>query len=799
MSCNDEIIEDEPCLKGKEHNVQKGRVKTNDDVWDSKHTDQLESNDTPCGNGSVVERSLAEDTVKNVSTEQVEYSTEQSYSTSAGVATLSLLSTTAKRVWDKKFFCTFCKTWQAKLPRHLERKHANEMEVAQFLCLPKCSVQRKEKMAAISNRGLFQHNVQVFKTGSGVLVPKRRPNKPTEVTKYLPCEVCGAFYVKKYLVRHQAKCRKKINAKKRSVRDRTAQARSSLLIPTNKETSSRFKEHILSRMTHDDVFQEISSDNLIQSFGEYLFEKLCHMERHHRMVADRCRELGRFMKKVKEIDPSVKNITELIMPGKYQLIKKAVQFLAGFDFETNTFAIPTLALKLGHSLKKCACILKGTFMEDDVLRQRIGEVNNFLELIELKWTTEIATKAHRTLEERKWNAPRRLPLAKDIVVLNKFLLEEDARLSSQLVKQTTANTFEQLTEVSLCRTLVLNRRRVGEVQYMLVKDYKQISRLDPESDTFKTLTESEKALTQKLKRIEIRGKKGRKVPVILTKDMQSSINLLLSSREACGVSKNNKYLFPSLRHESGHYRAHVVLRKMAIASGAQNPTTLTSTKLRKHVATMTQLLNLRTHELDAVAAFMGHDIRVHRQYYRLQDDALDLAKVSKLLINLDKGKLSSMKDKNLDDMTVASDESLSEDDDVDMLDKGEVLENENFPRNEPPIIPSTSVDDDTATIPSAFVDVCSPQVPKKTVSLSKFNVDNKRAGMKKPTRSIKPRPWSTEELKCVREYFKGFIHLKTIPRKDDVMKFLSCHGSQLNKRSWPDVKWCVRNSFNKTK
>ena len=34
---------------------------------------------------------------------------------------------------------------------------------------------------------------------------------------------------------------------------------------------------------------------------------------------------------------------------------------------------------------------------------------------------------------------------------------------------------------------------------------------------------------------------------------------------------------------------------------------------------MSQILNLNENELDVLARFMGHDIKVHRKYYRLPD------------------------------------------------------------------------------------------------------------------------------------------------------------------------------------
>ena len=52
---------------------------------------------------------------------------------------------------------------------------------------------------------------------------------------------------------------------------------------------------------------------------------------------------------------------------------------------------------------------------------------------------------------------------------------------------------------------------------------------------------------------------------------------------------------------------------------------------------MIQLLHLSDTELDVVARFMGHDIRVHREYYRLPERTVYAAKVSKLLAAVSKG------------------------------------------------------------------------------------------------------------------------------------------------------------------
>lgn len=47
----------------------------------------------------------------------------------------------------------------------------------------------------------------------------------------------------------------------------------------------------------------------------------------------------------------------------------------------------------------------------------------------------------------------------------------------------------------------------------------------------------------------------------------------------------------------------------------------------KHKATLSQILNLKDSELDTLANYLGHDIRTHRQYYRLPEESLQVAKM----------------------------------------------------------------------------------------------------------------------------------------------------------------------------
>ena len=67
---------------------------------------------------------------------------------------------------------------------------------------------------------------------------------------------------------------------------------------------------------------------------------------------------------------------------------------------------------------------------------------------------------------------------------------------------------------------------------------------------------------------------------------------------------------------------------------------------------VSKVLNLKDTEMDQLADFMGHDIRVHRQFYRLPEGTLQLAKISKVLLALEQGRIAEFNGKNIEEINI---------------------------------------------------------------------------------------------------------------------------------------------------
>lgn len=221
--------------------------------------------------------------------------------------------------------------------------------------------------------------------------------------------------------------------------------------------------------------------------------------------------------------------------------------------------------------------------------------------------------------------------------------------------------YDNLSKMILAKLILFNRRRIGEVQRVTIDSFKTKRTMNPENDIYECLSDVEKRIAINFYHIEVRGKRGRKVPILMTQDTVHHIDLLIKFRNQTGIPDQNRYVFG--RGNFSCLRGCDVLRFVASSCGAKKPENLTSTRLRKHVATMCQILNLKEHEMDQLASFMGHDIRIHREFYRMSDDTVHLAKISKLLLAFESGKISDYKGKSLDEINLDIDITNESEDD----------------------------------------------------------------------------------------------------------------------------------------
>ena len=70
------------------------------------------------------------------------------------------------------------------------------------------------------------------------------------------------------------------------------------------------------------------------------------------------------------------------------------------------------------------------------------------------------------------------------------------------------------------------------------------------------------------------------------------------------------------------------------------------------MATVAQISDLNSNEIEWLANHLGHNVDIHQEYYRLHDNAVELSKVGYLLLAVDSGKGGAFKGKRLDEIQI---------------------------------------------------------------------------------------------------------------------------------------------------
>lgn len=425
-----------------------------------------------------------------------------------------------KRVYDKRQYCLYCNKAYVKMARHLERAHHDKLDVAKALSLPKGSLERKQQLEYIRNRGNYAHNAAVMESGKGELVPFKRPPKDAQGNDFMHCAYCQALFTRKVLWRHMRSCKLEPASVPVKPGKNRVQSMCTFMQPVPSHIGKQMWG-VISAMVPDPITNVVKNDNVIIHVGQHLLNKGGMTAKNQQCVREKMREMGRLIHTARRVTP-LKTMEDFINPKNYLQVIRAVKVTCGYDSDSNKFTIPSLANKLGHTLVKVSKLQKAQ-----------GLIMNDAELV--KNATEF-----QEVHNERWN------------------------------------------------------------------------------------------------------------------DMISATELLVSERKACGILEENGYLFARPAAKT-HFRGSDCLRAFAGACGAKCPKALTSTRLRKHAATLSTVLNMSDTEMDQLANFLGHDIRIHREFYRLPEKTLQLAKVSKLLMALEQGRLAEFHGQNLDEITIGPD------------------------------------------------------------------------------------------------------------------------------------------------
>lgn len=144
------------------------------------------------------------------------------------------------------------------------------------------------------------------------------------------------------------------------------------------------------------------------------------------------------------------------------------------------------------------------------------------------------------------------------------------------------------------------------------------------------------------------------MPVLFNAEEEKAFDVLIKYRHDVGISKDNVYVFAApCRNSKNHLRGNDCIRKIVNeVHDLKYPERIKSTELRKYCATVSQIIDLDDNGMRWLADHLGHNLDVHREFYRLKESTAELSKVSRLLLSIDEGKIKKFSGKKLSEIEI---------------------------------------------------------------------------------------------------------------------------------------------------
>ena len=220
----------------------------------------------------------------------------------------------------------------------------------------------------LTNRGNFKHNCNVIERGQADLIVGRQSTKPMtlsqKIQSYLPCVYCCVLYMKHDLWRHAQKCRF------RCLDDMTCNSilvHSTMMlrgaVDIKSHVNDRFKADVLQGMRNDYITNIVLGDEIILKYGQHLHQRLGRNRAHD--ISQRMRQLARLMKEINSGVPDENRevtLSECLSGSMFDNVVEATSSLSVPSTSAlgcPVFSNPSIGLKLGPALVKCAEIKKG--------------------------------------------------------------------------------------------------------------------------------------------------------------------------------------------------------------------------------------------------------------------------------------------------------------------------------------------------------------------------------------------------------------------------------------------------------
>nr|XP_034315953.1 uncharacterized protein LOC117685616 [Crassostrea gigas] len=679
------------------------------------------------------------------------------------------------RLYDTVHSCIFCYKLVTHIQTHLQHKHRNEKEVKEILDLKEQIDKVKENdeyrsnlkkrlknlQTLIRNKGNNNHNLRVLAAEEGeILLTRRRKSNQFNVKDYGPCPNCQEWIVLENITKHMVACpiQENIDSKGAAIIQSKIMAGK-----ISSSASTKLKTEVFPSMIRHKTTEIAQGDHLITVLGNiWLMKNAGNKLRRKNFTSFRMRLSAKLLSLLREDSqiPSA-SMHYFIAPKQFdRVVSCAVK--ACEEDENADLKNPSTAIKLGYDLSRLANAKLGIGIKEGNDKAKT-EASEFLQLLRMEWSVKVTKLARITLDVRHFNKRKELPDPSDIEKIAAYLVREIKNLDLT-PNNNNEIVFREAVVLAEARLLLYNRRRPGELECLSIEAYKNRSMSVDEANMAlrSHLTDFEKMLLKTQDLVEIRGKTGRGVPVLIPKETNKVLEYLSDpvARQRASIRPENNYMFANTGRTV--VRAGKSLDQVKFRSEVELrfPERIYANNLRKHTATIAQALNLNDTEMKYICNHLGHTQKVHDLVYRQTSGMIERLDIAKLMLIQEFNVVGKYQNKKLSEIQF---------DELGTLERKIQDQDQEQQDTENAADQGKNVDDD--------IDI-----------EDDFTVCRKKA---KKSERVRWSPAEEEEIKkYFSRYFEGHFQKKCPSREHclDALKKSKENGGTIFKRKWETLK-----------
>ncbi|XP_032457801.1 uncharacterized protein LOC116738669 [Nasonia vitripennis] len=460
----------------------------------------------------------------------------------------------------KKYPCFYCDEKLTTLSRHYKSKHAEEaivQEIKQYEPSRRLKGQKitdNQKYtdylySYLRKAAILKHNLQAdFNDQFHIARTRRESDEDRTVSMYELCTTCSGFYAKSYYHKHVKKCTNNTKS--------TLQARIEGNAAIGKKSAS-IKEHlqkVLLNLRKGAIKDIIEEDDVIITFGNGLSYKHRHHYHQGDMIRARLRCTARFLTILRNIsNNTVKSYADFFKPEHLDYLFPAINEIGQYNQVTDLYDVPATAAAAGAYVNElCDTYIGMCIKAKD--QSACDDAMKFMHLYKTDYNKYVTKSVAESTVEMQRNNKVELPTEED---LRLFYTSITSR-RDELIDDLKNNGFNmtkwiELGEVTTIHLVMFSSRRVGETERLKKGNFAKIERLESNNNGSRKLSYEEIEFLQSFRRILIRGKLNRTVPLLMIDKDEEAINLYMSffKVEEANVDKNNPYVFalPHFSHK----------------------------------------------------------------------------------------------------------------------------------------------------------------------------------------------------------------------------------------------------------